>query len=77
MTRKTAEEVLSQCCTGPEASAVWSHEEAIDAMREFAAQEVEAYKERLRAAIVYADDDGSSRYREGMNSVLDLIDTVK
>lgn len=48
-----------------------------DSYTKFAAQEVDAYKDRLRTAIMYADDDGSSRYREGMNSVLDLIDTVK
>lgn len=68
---KTAEEILIGCCTGPEATGVWSHEEAVAAMHEFAAQEIDDYKARLRKAFVAAYG------HTGSAGALETIDTVK
>jgi hypothetical protein len=68
---KTAEDWAKEMAYEPDIK------RSVESYKEFAAQEVEAFKDKLRTAIMYADDDGSSRYREGMKSVLDLIDIVK
>jgi len=74
---KTAEEFVRESCHITDDTVISNISDAIGAAEAFAAQEVEAFKDKLRTAIMYADDDGSSRYREGMKSVLDLIDIVK
>lgn len=86
MTRKTAEEILKDHFSRsiPEGRSMW--ESAVNAANQYgdlrAAQEVEAYKERIKSEIgerITNDnhDSCAQAFDSGLHTALTIIDTVK
>lgn len=81
---KTAEEILRSNIdmSNRAESCEYIENECIKAMREFAAQEVEAYKGRMKAEIgerITNDnhDSCAQAFDSGLHTALTVIDTVK
>lgn len=74
---KTAEEILRDKPLHDFDQLMYTEKESLSAMREFAAQEVEAYKERLKEFIEEQYFSNSSIESFSLFHIQQLIDTVK
>lgn len=80
--RKTAEQILKANTIVFQGNVEGPISEVTTAMREFAAQEVEAYKERIKSEIgerITNDnhDSCAQAFDSGLHTALTIIDTVK